>query len=140
VRHCKVTTIARYWLTPTRSPALVNPRIARSHHRPHRLALRPSPFHRRTCTSSISSPITPIASCPCLQALRRQARPLFPFVSLSRASFLVLNSRFVSIIFVLYRFATIIVPLSQRFGLLMFSLDRPLVRSSPFTLLVSFHF
>ena len=68
----------------------------------HGIALRPSPFHRRPRTSSISPPIASITSCRHLQALRRQARPRFPFVSLSRASFIVLNSRFASIRLVRY--------------------------------------
>src|SRR5712671_7248195 len=76
----------------------------------HHIAPRSSPFHRRPCPSSIVPPILPITSCSSLQVSCRQARPHFPFVPLSCASSLVLDSRPASIRSVLYLFAMIILP------------------------------
>jgi len=61
---------------------------------------------------------------------------VFPFVSLSCASFLVLNSRFTLIRLVLYWFTTIIFPLSQT---LVFSLVTVLLPFPPFLLSFPFH-
>ena len=76
----------------------------------HRIAPCPSPSHRLPRPSSIAPPILPIASCSSLQVSRRQARPHFPFVPLSCALSLVLDSRPALIRSVLYHFAMIILP------------------------------
>jgi len=76
----------------------------------HHIAPCSSPFHRRPRPSSIAPPILPIASCSSLQVSCQQARPHFPFVPLSCASSLVLDSRPTSIRSVLYLFTMIILP------------------------------
>jgi len=98
---------------PHASILLCEPSPRSPHHCPtmpslsHRTALRSSPFHRRPCTSNISPPnrldhlvMTPPDVVPAFKAS-------FPVVPLSRASFLVLDSRLASIRSTLYQFAMI---------------------------------
>jgi len=123
-------------LTPTRSTrSLLHQSSLRRSSSPHRIAHCPSPFHHRPRASRTSPPITPIASCSSLQVSRRRARPRSPFVSLTRASFLAIDSRLASIRLVPYQLDSVI-----SLYLLGFPPDRPLRSSSsfPFHLLVFF--
>src|SRR5712672_637785 len=88
-------------MIPYFPPSFVNPRLARpiviviAPSPSHRIALRPSPFHRRPRPSNTSPPIAPITFEP--PGLAPTFKALCPVVPLSRASFLVLDSRLASI-------------------------------------------
>src|SRR5712671_3019349 len=109
--YCRFGALLDADTIPHASILLCEPSPCSPHHCPtvpslsHCTALHSSPFHRRPCTSNISPPnrldhlvMTPPDVAPAFKAS-------FPVVSLSRASFLVLDSRLASIRSILYRYS-----------------------------------